>query len=252
MMLVEVAKESAEDRCGEWYDDMWSKVCDYCIKLAAQREKEEDRKAKAAASSFSGFLSSVLVSLKCLSTSFDIAVVSSVATDAIDTCQVTYSTSSSIMLTSPFVFAVAFASGELSRPRKQDRSGSSFSISKERYGQSFRSFDILFHLSDRLLIVLDLLPLLPARLVGLLGAFIRPSALTCLFCFPGQPRPSIADPARSASAGLTVASCLSCCCSFTYKFFILYSGQTFSSVVAEIHLLSCGFFCLLTSFTFQV
>ena len=78
---------NTDNLCGECY--MWSKVSVYRIKLASQREKKERKGKVAAASSFSGFSSSMPVPLKCLLTSFETAVVSTVAA-SIDTCQVTY------------------------------------------------------------------------------------------------------------------------------------------------------------------
>ena len=84
---------------------MWAKVSYYCVKLAAQIE--EERKAKAFSSSFSGFSLSMPVPLHNSSYSFYNAVVSTIAS-SIDACHVTYVASSTIALVKPFISPVIF------------------------------------------------------------------------------------------------------------------------------------------------
>ena len=83
----ECSADDGCDECYEWSDDIWTKISDNCVKLAAERE----RKAKAA--SFSGFSPFVPVPLRCLCSSFDNSVLSTVAA-SINTCNITYATSS--------------------------------------------------------------------------------------------------------------------------------------------------------------
>ena len=128
---------NAEDLCGEchnWSDEMWIKVIDFISKLAAQREKKEERKVKS--SSLSGFLSSKSILLSELSGSLDSAGISTVASST-SLCTVTYAMSSQVVLVRPFISPTVSVSGELSRKRSQEGFHMS-SVSREDSWSEFR------------------------------------------------------------------------------------------------------------------
>ena len=133
---------SSDDRCSEcyeWSEDMWQKVSDYHLVLAAQREKKERKGEASSSSSFSGFSPSTPVPLMCLSSLFDSTVVSTVAT-SIDSCQATYSMSTLIVSASLFVSPIASTSSELNRKRKQEHSGLSSGVTKLEMQAEYEKF----------------------------------------------------------------------------------------------------------------
>ena len=195
-------KCSADKLCGDCYDwseEMWAKVSDYCIKLPAHREKKE-RKVKSC-SSFSGFpylsLNHCIIYLAHL---------------VVQLCPPLPHVLTPIMLLMlcpcrsywrEFSFYLCFSiSGEPSRKRKHECSGSSSSITKEMW-EEFQIFGVLVPA----LIILhqiakDLQFLLPVWIVvwleeiAWLPRSIWPGKF-CILVWPPQPS-SLACPACTA------------------------------------------------------